>query len=306
MMTTYWKYCTMLIGSLAPSASKQDIKPTGKISAAKINEQEKYVEILADNLCGWADPSQRVADAIAQGSFVLYAQDIVPLAPGGKVLGRELLVRMQEEEDLMLPPGAFIPVIEHFNLMPALDAWIVTHLARLHRESRIPGGRIDFINVSSVTLGDMSFRDAAREAINSGGVSAQQLCFEIDEVDALTHKDACCSFVEAIKSLGCRIAVDHFGKGKISFDLFKLLKIDFIKVDGALILGLARSRLALTTVGAIQRVCATVGVQTIAEMVESREIVNQLREIGIGYAQGFHYSAPRSLEQKSLLAHSIS
>ena len=243
-----------------------------------------------------------MAEAIAQGSFVLFTQDIVPLALGGKVLGRELLVRMQEEEELLLAPGAFIPVIEHFNLMPALDAWIVTRLARLHHERRIPGGRIDFINVSSATLGDMAFRDALREAVGSGSVSPGQLCLEIDEVDALTHKDAFCNFAEAIKSLGCRIAVDHFGKGKISFDLFKLLKIDFVKVDGALVLGLSRSRLAHTTVGAIQRVCAIVGVQTIAEMVESGEIVEQLRAIGIDHAQGFYYSVPRSLEERTPLA----
>ena len=287
----------MVIVSPGPTAAKQGLKPTGKNSAARVSEQGNYVGLLAGELCGWHDPRERVADVIHRGCFVLFAQDIVSLVSNGMyVLGREILVRMREEEDMLLPPGAFLPVLEHFNLMPALDAWVIRDLARRHEQNRIPENGIDFVNISSRTLSDAAFRDALREEIDLSRLVPKHLCLEIDEVDAATLTTESTAFVEAMKARGCRIAIDHFGKGKVSFDLLKRLRVDFVKLDAGLIINLLKNPVALATVRAIQRICGTIGVETIAQSVESSESARHLQVLGVGHAQGFFYSAPRCVE----------
>ena len=124
---------------------------------------QKSPDIIDPDLAGWARPEARLRDAFEQGEFTLYCQPILALAadPGGEAcypMG-EVLVRMREEEKAMLPPGEFLPVLEHYQLMPLLDRWVVSNLAKhLAKGSRLP---CFTMNVSSQTLEDEEFpRDA--------------------------------------------------------------------------------------------------------------------------------------------------
>jgi EAL domain-containing protein (putative c-di-GMP-specific phosphodiesterase class I) len=102
-------------------------------------------------------------------------------------------------------------------------------------------------------------------------------------------------FSRQVRQCGCRVALSGFGRDRVLFDLIRGFQVEFLKIDGSIILGILQDPLKLAKVIAINRVAKMIGVKTIAEMVESEETIASLREIGIDFAQGFGISRPRPL-----------
>ena len=144
---------------------------------------EKFLQRMDSELAGWRDPAARLHDALKKNEFELYCQPILPLNGSRDFPVGEVLVRMREEERALLPPGEFLPVFEHYGMMPQLDRWVVFHaVKRLSRGSRIP--RLS-VNVSAQTLQDPGFLPYVDAAMQKFGVERSALLFEIDESDAL-------------------------------------------------------------------------------------------------------------------------
>jgi len=258
-----------------------------------MNEQEQYVELIADEL-GWDNPRARLAEAIESGSFSLYGQDIVDIRTSAR-LGREVLVRMHEEENLLLPPGAFIPILEHFSMMPTLDQWVVDKVALIGETAS--GSTMHFVNVSAQTLTDSGFTGQLSRVAARYPSTVKTLCFEIDEQDARSLRDETGKFVSAVKAVGFRVALDHFGKGRVSFELLTHVRADYVKLDSSLVLAMGRGdAVAIAKLRAIHRVCRSIGIAPIAQCVESDEVCKRLAQLGIDYAQGYHFSAPVPIE----------
>ncbi len=258
-----------------------------------MNEQEQYVELIADEL-GWDNPRARLAEAIESGSFSLYGQDIVDIRSGAR-MGCEVLVRMREEENLLLPPGAFIPILEHFSMMPTLDQWVVDKVALISDAGR--GSTMHFVNVSAQTLTDRGFIEQLGRVAARLSSAVKTLCFEIDEHDARALREETGHFVSAVKAAGFLLALDHFGKGRVSFELLKHVHADYVKLDSGLVLAMGRGdSVAIAKIRAIHRVCRSIGIAPIAQCVESDEVCKRLLQLGIDYAQGYHFSAPAPLE----------
>jgi len=258
-----------------------------------MNEQEQYVELIADEL-GWDNPRARLAEAIESGSFSLYGQEIVDIRNNTR-LGFEVLVRMREEENLLLPPGAFIPILEHFSMMPALDQWVVDSAALIANVE--PKATMYFVNVSAQTLTDRGFIGQLGQVAARFPSAVKLLCFEIDEHDARALHDETGQFVSAVKAAGFRLALDHFGKGRVSFELLKQVHADYVKLDSGLVLAMGRGdAVAVAKLRAIHRVCRSIGIAPIAQCVESDEVCKRLAQLGIDYAQGYHFSAPAPIE----------
>lgn len=274
-------------------------KAPGK--AAAENPDALYANAIAEELIPWENPAEYVARALETNQFAVYGQEIRPARPDAKARPMfELLVRLREEEESMLPPGAFLPVLEHYNLMPALDRWVVRQVLELYGRRRATASEWAFplcaVNLSSASLADPEFAGWVRQELLSRQLPPHSLCFEIDQADAVRFFDDTRRLVEAMQKLGCPIALSGFGHSTPSFNVLKHLPVQFIKIEGNLVVNIARDPVAMAKVGAINRVSHVIGIKTVAEFVETQEILERLGQMGVDYAQGFLFSRPQPIE----------
>lgn len=257
-------------------------------------DDEQFIESMDRELVGWSDPVARLRQALAKNEFELYCQPILSLTGSERFPIAELLVRLREEEAALLPPGEFLPVFEHYGMMPQLDRWIVHKaLRRLARGSKI--GNLS-VNVSAQTILDHEFPAFVAEQLGSTGVRPGALILEIDEVDVLTRFDAVARFGAAVRERGCRLLIDGFGQRSVSFSPLKALHVAFVKVDGVIVRKLATSEVARSKMNAVVRVGEAIGVEVIGECVEEQDVLAHLKGIGAGYAQGFSVYKPHPLD----------
>ena len=249
-------------------------------------------------LAGWAKPEARLRDALERNEFALFCQPIVALAADPKSEERyplgEILVRMREEEQAMMPPGEFLPVLEHYGMMPLLDRWVVTNLVR----SLAKGSRVSRLsmNVSRQTLADEEFPKHVAAELAARGVPADSIVFEIEEHDVLEREEQVGRFVAAIKGVGCGVLVDGFGRKAVSFTPLKTIGAQFVKIDGSIVRKVLTSEVARTKLNAIIRVGQAINLKVIAECVEEQDVLARLKALGVGYAQGFGIVQPQPLE----------
>ena len=124
-----------------------------------------------------------------------------------------------------------------------------------------------------------------------------RLVFEITETAAIANMDLARAFAERLRKLGCRFALDDFGAGFSSFYYLKHLPLDYVKIDGDFIRNLAGSVTDQLVVKSIVDIARGMGMKTIAEFVETAEIVEMLREKGVDYSQGYHHGRPEPMRQ---------
>lgn len=256
--------------------------------------EKQFLEEMDRALAGWSDPAAHLRDALLKDELELYCQPILTLRSGHFEMA-EVLVRLREEEKALLPPGEFLPVFEHFRMMPDLDRW-VTHrvIDRLRKGSRI--GRFS-INVSGQTLADLDFPGYVADELKSTRVPAAALMFEIDESDLLRQPSIADGFALALKAVGCGLLIDSFARRSVSFAPLKALQVDGVKVDGSIVRNILRSPVALAKLKAVVRVGEVIGVNVIAECVEEQDILARLKALDVGYAQGFGIAEPHAIDR---------
>jgi len=208
---------------------------------------------------------------------------VIPLTPAGADQPyREVVVRMRGENGELVLPMAFIPAAERYGVLGAIDRWVVG--TAFEWLSHHPAEEGLAINLSSHSLGDEGFLDFVMERFRDTRLSPRRVCFEITETAAIANWNRASHFLAALKTMGCRFALDDFGSGMSSFAYLKSLPVDFIKIDYAM-------------VDAINRIAQVIGIRTIAEYVENEEILLKLRELGVNYAQGNGIHVPQPLER---------
>ena len=256
---------------------------------------DPLLQKMDDELAGWNEPAERLRRALAEDELVLYCQPIAALNGAVRFPMAEVLVRLYEEEKAMLPPGQFLPVFEHYRLMPDLDRWVVRKLVQyLARGSRIARFTM---NVSSQSLDDPAFPRAVALELVSAGVPGTALLFEISEDDTLARLEAAVRFSTAVRAVGCGIIVSGFGRRTATFLPLKTLRPDYVKVDGVIVRKLLTAPAAEVKLKAILRVGEVMGFQIIAEMVEDQDILMRLKALGVAYAQGFGIQQPQPIEK---------
>jgi EAL domain-containing protein (putative c-di-GMP-specific phosphodiesterase class I) len=261
-----------------------------------VDEERQTAALVqaAEDLAGWSDPAQRLQQALDKDELALYCQPIASLGGGARFPMAELLVRLREEEKALLPPGEFIPVFEHYHLMPALDRWVVRHVvAHIKRGSNIPRFAV---NLDGQTIEDASFPKAVSEILAEAGVAANTLYFEIGEADTIDRFHDSARFANSIRAVGCGVMISGFGRRTATFLPLKNLRPDFVKIDGSIVRRLLAVPTAETKLRAILRVGEVVGYQVIAEMVEDQDILLRLKALGVGYAQGFGIQQPHPID----------
>ena len=251
---------------------------------------------MSPDLTGWDDPAARLRSALSNDELQVFAQPILRLSGANDFPMAETLVRLREEEQKMLPPGEFLPAFEHCRLMPELDRWMVRNvIANLSRPAG--KGMTLTINVSGQTIEDTDFLpDVASELVRRD-VEAKAICFEVDEADTLARPEACAKFAATSRRIGCRVVIDSFGRRSVTFNALAALQANFVKIDGSIVRRILTTPSAANKVSAIVRVGSVMHIEVIAECVESQEILDKLRALGVGYAQGFGVALPRPVER---------
>jgi EAL domain-containing protein (putative c-di-GMP-specific phosphodiesterase class I) len=266
-------------------------------AGAKPSESQ-FLDQMSQELTGWRDPFARLRQALDRDELQLYCQPILSLRPPGGFVMAEVLIRLREEEALMLPPGDFLPVFEHFGMMPELDRWVVSHVVRWLAAARPGSLRAFSVNVSVQTIGDPDFPAFVAAQLRSVKVAPAALTFEIEESSVLARTESAAQFAVAVKSLGCKVAIDGFGQRSVSFTPLKTLRVDFVKVDGSIVRNLLRSNVAEQKLKAVVRVGEAIGVGVIAECVEQTDILGRLKALNVGFAQGFGIARPAPIAER--------
>jgi diguanylate cyclase (GGDEF)-like protein/PAS domain S-box-containing protein len=239
----------------------------------------------------WVSRLQRAHD---DDRLELFFQPIRAIgANPDRELHYELMLRMRDEAGGLVHPGEFIPAAERYNLMPAIDRWVVRQvLGTVLGRGRV-GEHANFaINLSGTTLSDEGFLDFLLVELAATTLRPGSLCFEITETAAIASLSNVVYFMREVRDRGIRFALDDFGSGLSSFSYLKTLPVDFLKIDGQFVENVVRDPVDRSMVEAICQVARAMGIRTIAERVETKEALEELARIGVDYAQGFYLAEP--------------
>ncbi|MBX3652267.1 MAG: EAL domain-containing protein [Burkholderiales bacterium] len=293
----------------APAAATAELphtetaNPSMPHSAITGNSGETlYLHSLTDRLAGAEDPRAKLLRALEKDDeFLLFAQKILPLRNHPFEHGcHEILLRLREEEDNLLPPGGFIPVAEQFGLTEDIDRWVVRKVISwsMAQQKADPGWTVPLfcVNLSDAALSNPEFARFVRTELHRTKFAANRLCFEVGELETISNHDNVARFIAALKPAGCRFTADAFGSVKLSFSHLSGLALDFVKIDGVIIQNMFKTPGDLTKLRAIVGVCQKLGMRTIAEFVEDDRTLEKLRELGIDYAQGFGIARPGPID----------
>lgn len=248
---------------------------------------------MANESANWTDPVAYLQRALETDQFALYCQPIAALSGIVVYPMAEVLVRLREEESALLPPGDFLPVLEHYGMMPELDRWVVREvLRRLSRGPEIPRYGI---NLSRQTIADHSFPDFFADQLDASGVPADSILFEIDEHDAAALPSSVRRLCAAAGSLGAGVMIDGFGR-EAQLATLAFPCVQYIKLHGSLTRNIAADEAAASRVLGLLRIATDLGIAAIAECVEDDEVLARLRALKVRYAQGFGICRPQPID----------
>jgi diguanylate cyclase (GGDEF)-like protein len=258
---------------------------------------------------GW---SSRLHNALLHDTLILHFQPIIPVecipytlmadaeAPiydrllavvPQEQLINEVLLRLDDPVWGVVFPGAFLPTAERFNMMDKIDYWVIkAALQRLSSLQRMGHTGMLTINLSGQTIANKAMIEDIETLVVDSGVDPGKVIFEVTETSAVSNLVSANELITRLNGLGCRFALDDFGSGFSSFSQLKNLPVDFIKIDGMFVSGVATDPSDRAIVQSINDIAHSLGKKTIAEYVESREILKFLAESGVDYVQGHFIS----------------
>jgi diguanylate cyclase (GGDEF)-like protein/PAS domain S-box-containing protein len=236
--------------------------------------------------------------ALVENRFCLHAQKIASLRDTDEI-NYEVLIRMLGQNNEIIPPGAFLPAAERYDLMVRIDRWVVENTFRLLTINSDFLNKIKSvsINLSGSSLSDETMIEFIVERFNHYKLDGRKICFEITETAAITQLAKAHSFIGRLKEFGCEFALDDFGSGLSSFGYLKNLRVNYLKIDGLFVKDIVKDKIDHAMVKSINEIGHIMGMKTIAEFVESDKIKSLLKEMGVDYAQGYGIHTPQNLEE---------
>jgi PAS domain S-box-containing protein len=261
------------------------VRETCTIATDMTERRER--EIARRQRVSWAE---QIGSALAEDRVLAFAQPILDLR-SGEHTGNELLVRMVTAGDNaeLLAPALFVPAAERYGLIQGLDVRMVEHALAL------PANYRSSVNMSAVTMGDAGARREIIERLAAAPDAAARVTFEITETAALEYLNAASDFAGEVVALGCRLALDDFGTGFGSFTYLRTLPVSYLKIDVSFVRGLLTTSDDRRIVQSIIGIAGDFGLQTIAEGIEDEATLEQLRDLGVDYGQGYHLGRPAPL-----------
>ncbi|MBQ0819284.1 EAL domain-containing protein [Microvirga sp. HBU67558] len=235
--------------------------------------------------------------AIEEGRLRLFAQRIVACADPTQQR-YEVLVRMLDRDGTVIPPSVFIPAAERYDLIGAIDRWVVrealTSIGRagcLERDTQI------HLNLSAASIGDASFAAYVLKVLECTGVAPEILVFEITETAVVSNMAVAATTVGRLREMGCQIALDDFGVGLSSFNYLRQFPVDIVKIDGSFVHNMTTNTVDRYIVKSIHQIATELGAQTVAEFVEDQATFELVSSMGITFAQGYAIHRPEPFEE---------
>lgn len=242
----------------------------------------------------------RIMQAHAENRFTLYHQNIASLGSGVQADAHfEILVRMVDEQGEIVLPGAFMPAAERYNLMPMIDRWVINETfasVKLRLALGFTYPATIAINLSGASLGDAGLLDFIKQKFSDYGIPAHIICFEITETAAIANLSHAVLFINKLKALGCRFSLDDFGSGLSSFTYLKNLPVDYLKIDGSFVKDMLSDSINHAMVESINHIGHVMGIKTIAEFVETQQLAERLKTLGVDFAQGYGVHRPQPFQ----------
>jgi EAL domain-containing protein (putative c-di-GMP-specific phosphodiesterase class I) len=244
--------------------------------------------------------AELLAAALSQEQFVLHSQQIRPISsdPSARPF-QEILVRFQREEDTLLPPGMFFPILEEEGLLPLLDRWVVGRVIKwIHSGVALnPGWSVprNSVNLDAKSVGDTSFISFVKKHLNAAQTPGHAVGFEIPWSLVQTNGAEVQGLMNGLRPAGCFFTLAGVAGDDQSLSVLRYLKPDYIKISTGLTRALRGGVSAAQGVSLVHAFCQSLHIRTVAEQVEDDETLQTLKTIGIDYAQGFGVSPPREL-----------
>ena len=230
--------------------------------------------------------------------FRLYYQTILPLNNDNQLLPYyEVLLRLNDKDGNVVSPGTFIPAAERYNLMNDIDKFVIQQTLVTQQDlfNQLPYGYIA-INLSGTSLNDPDLLNYVKTQFKHSSLAPERICFEITETAVISNLGEALLFIEAMRTLGCKFALDDFGSGLSSFAYLKRFDVDFLKIDGYLVRDMSTDYADQVMVRAINEIGQAMNIHTIAEFVETQTDIELLKKLHVTYAQGYAISRPLPLE----------
>ena len=218
-------------------------------------------------------------------------QPIASLAGGNEAMF-DMLVRMLDKTGKEVLPSEFMAAAERNDLVSLIDRWVIMAAARFALRTR-PGCL--FVRVSRASVLDVSLAPWLRVQLSTLGLEPKRLCLQVTEEVAARHPTETRTQARALKDMGLRFALEHFGIGIDPLSLLDTLPLDFIKVDGSLMQGLTGDELLQSKVGSLIDAARGRDIETIAERVEDANTMAVLWQLGVQHLQGFLIQAPEEV-----------
>jgi diguanylate cyclase (GGDEF)-like protein len=236
-----------------------------------------------------------VLDMLNMDSLQLRCQRVVPLAEDDSRLPHyEILLGVRKDEGTVALPADFIRAAVRSDEMQMVDRWVINSVFAWISENQDRANAADgySINLSTNSLSDDGILEFVLKQFSESMVPPAKIIFEFPESAATANVSLTTDFVTTLKSYGCRFAIDDFGMADTSFSYLNSLPVDFVKIDGKLVVDILSSAKDLAVVRSINEIGHLLGKQTIAEFVENDEILARLRDLGVDFAQGYGIEKP--------------
>ena len=245
------------------------------------------------------ETAAQIKEALKDGpsKFELFAQDIVPLQKESEKFSYEILIRMWDKDKNLISPMDFLPAAERYQLMAEIDMHVLwTYLETVTKNKKhIKNLHSAHINLAGSTLNNADFQAKIKEAINFFDFPWEKLELEITESSAIGNFNQANEFISWLKIQKIGLALDDFGTGMASFEYLKSLPFDVVKIDGSFVKDMHKDPIDKAVIKYIQEIAHLKGQETVAEYVETKEDVEELKAIGVTYGQGYYLGKPRPL-----------
>lgn len=244
--------------------------------------------------------SRVVLDALDNDRFTLYAQPIVKFDDSSHPRHYEILLRVQRPDGEVTSIAGFLDAAERYQLLERLDSWVLaqvlTILAPAVGKLRAVGASFA-VNITGQSLSQPAFADFVRTNIKQHDIPAGLLHFELTETAAVRNLNATRRFISRMAEIGAHVALDDFGTGLSSLMHLKDLDVHRIKIDGKFVRDVLTSARSRALIRALVQIADEIGLETVAEFVETEDVASSVRELGVQCAQGYFYGQPRPLTE---------
>jgi EAL domain-containing protein (putative c-di-GMP-specific phosphodiesterase class I) len=243
-------------------------------------------------------------DGILRGEFELHYQPIVRLDGTKEIVAAEALVRWRTPDGLIYP-AAFIDIAEETGLIIPLGNWVFREACETARgwnqarHGRPPVGIS--INLSALQFGQTELVDTLEDIVTLSGIDPGTVTIEITERSTMADPDRALATFKRLKSIGFRLAIDDFGTGYSSLSYLHRFPIDILKIDRSFISNLDESSDGEKIVSAILALSDGLGIQAVAEGVETVPQIDRLKRLGCKFAQGYVFARPLTKEAIEVL-----